>query len=261
MTYDLNKNNEYNDVLSKLHDYMLDKTNLDRSLQFMMKSTEDKQGNTKNNSINSLNLSSVKKESIFVPPEQDSLFWCFYILKNGDSKYESLYSRNDLVSKQNKIDLVTLIRNNKDIVKTYKLDTITNIESNLANDQFLNPKTFLTLCAIENINIIYISKKTYFELMMNDTDNIYIVYEITNTKYSKYSTKFGYILGNKEIIENIHSTLYKIDKIDKPIRALSYYKLEDLINICNKLAIKTTYNDTGKSKCKKDLYEALIQYF
>ena len=37
------------------------------------------------------------------------------------------------------------------------------MESNLANDNNINAKTFLSLCAVENINVIYISKKTYFQ--------------------------------------------------------------------------------------------------
>ena len=158
-----------------------------------------------------------------------------------------------------KIDLVNVVRKNKDIVKMYKLDTITSIESNLANDNLLNSKTFLTLCAIENINVIYVSKKTYFELIMNDTDVVYIVYE--KPSKSKYYNKYGYILGNKILIENIRTTLYKVDKIDKPIRSLSYYKVEELLTICCKLAIETCHLNTGKTKSKKDLYEAIIQYF
>ena len=37
----------------------------------------------------------------------------------------------------------------------YKLDTISNLESNLANDKCLNLNTFLSLCCIENINIVF----------------------------------------------------------------------------------------------------------
>jgi RecG-like helicase len=62
-------------------------------------------------------------------------------------------------------------------------------------------------------------------------------------------------------IENIRTTLYKVDKIDKPIRSLSYYKVEELVAICCKLAIETCHLNTGKTKSKKDLYEAIIQYF
>ena len=256
---------EYNDVLQKLHDYMLNENNIQNSLHFKINLHKDiKEKSTKIHSDNKekqeqQEKQQQEKQQIFIPVEQDSLFWCFYIIKNGDIKYETIYNKNDLVSKQMKIDLVNVVRKNKDIVKMNKLDTITNIESNLANDNLLNPKTFLTLCAIENINVIYLSKKTYFELMMNDTDIVYIIYE--KPSKSKYYNKYGFELGNKETIENIRTTLYKVDKIDKPIRSLSYYKVEELVNICYKLAIETTNLNTGKIKSKKDLYEAIIQYF
>ena len=32
-----------------------------------------------------------KKQEIFIPVEQDSLFWCYFIMKNGDIKYETIY--------------------------------------------------------------------------------------------------------------------------------------------------------------------------
>jgi hypothetical protein len=254
---------EYNVVLQKLHDYMLDENNIQKSLRMKINLNKDfKEKSTKttnNNKKDEHEQKQSQKDEIFIPVEQDSLFWCYYIIKNGDIKYETIYNKNDLVAKQMKIDLVNVVRKNKDIVKMYKLDTITNIESNLANDNLLNSKTFLTLCAIENINVIYVSKKTYFELMMNDTDVIYIVYE--KPSKSKYYSKYGYELGNKALIENIRSTLYKVDKIDKPIRSLSYYKVEELVAICCKLAIETCHLNTGKTKQKKDLYEAIIQYF
>ena len=98
-----------------------------------------------------------------------SLFWCYFIIKHGDIKYETINNKNIVITKQLKIELISKIRENKLTVKTYKFDTISNIESNLANDNNINIKTIMTLCAIDNINIIFISKKTYFELEINSS--------------------------------------------------------------------------------------------
>ena len=68
--------------------------------------------------------------------------------------------KNPLLAKQIKINYVDKIRMNKQIAKIYKFDTMTNIESNLANDNIINIKTIMTLCAIDKINVIFISKKT-----------------------------------------------------------------------------------------------------
>lgn len=199
------------------------------------------------------------KETSFFPKDQDSLFWCYYIITSGESNYEMMPVKNHLVAKQIKINYVNKIRTNKQIVKTYKFDTITNIESNLANDNNINIKTIMTLCAIDKINVVFVSRKTYYELLMNDTENVYIIREVDNQ--SKYNKKYGFEIGNSDVLNDIRTTLHKIESLDKPIKALSSYKLQELIDICNKLAIEVKHISTGKNKTKNELYETLIQYF
>jgi hypothetical protein len=258
----------YNSVFNELQDYILNEENIQKSLR--MKIYTNKNDNNvktlKNNNDFKPNdfkpndfKTNLKPSSLCIPNQQDALFWCFYIMKNGDVKYEMLPNKNSLIAKQIKIDLVSTIRKNKDIIKTYKFDTKSNIESNLANDNNINSKTFLSLCAIENINVIYISKKTYYELLMNDTNIIYIIREIPSQ--SKYYNKYGFEMATEESLNNIRSSFYKIENVDKPIKASSSYKVQDLIEMCIKLAIETTNKETGKTKSKNDLYESIIQYF
>jgi hypothetical protein len=246
-------NQLYNDVLKNLQDYMLDDENIDRALKMKM----DTHVNKEKTPINFVK----PKKSLFIPREKDTLFWCFYIIKNGDVKYETLYNKNEVIEKQIKITYIEKIRKEKQTLKIYKFDSITSIESNLLNDNFINRKTFLSLCALENINIIYISKKTYFELIMNDSNEVFIVHEINNSLNGKYNIKYGFEMGDVEIISGIKNSLYSVDNIDKPIKAFSSYKTQELIDICNKLAIEVINNDTNKKKSKKDLYEGIIQYF
>ena len=170
-----------------------------------------------------------------------------------------LQNKNFLVAKQMKIELVEKIRKHKDIVKMYKFDTLTGNESNFANDEKINCKTFCTLCAIENINIIYIRKNTYFELLMNDTDVVYIIKEVHSQ--SKYVFKYGFEITTKELSNSVKESLYRIESINKPIKCESAYKVQDLIDICSKLDIEINNNETGKKKTKKELYESIIQYF
>jgi hypothetical protein len=241
----------YNDVLDELQYYMLNEENIKKALKLKICRVKNEKIVAKE--------SIVKNPALYIPNQQDSLFWCYYIIKNGDIKYETLNYKNSLVAKQLKIELVTTIRKNKDIVKMYKFDTISNLENNLANDNNLTPKTFLTLCAIENINIIYVCKKTYYELLMNDTNVIYIVDEVS--VQSKYYNKYGFEMATDETLNNIRTTLYKIDNIAKPIKGASSYKVQDLIDICKKLSIETNNTDSGKNKTKNELYESIIQYF
>lgn len=242
-----NKRDDYNDVFNNLQDYMLDESNIRKSLEMKM-ITNKETFKSKNEDKN------IKpKSSIFVPREKDTLFWCFYIMKYGDTKYEMLEHKNILTEKKIKIEYVEKIRKEKQTVKTYKFATLTHIENNLANDNYLDIKTFLTLCAIENLNILFVKNKTFYELLMNDSNELHIVYLLQNEKY-------GYEI-NPTNAEQIKSTLYKLDNIDKPIKSMTGYKISELVEICEKLAIDIMNKETNKAKCKKELYEAIIQYF
>ena len=182
------------------------------------------------------------------------LFWCFYVMKNGDFSYEILNNRNFILEKKIKFEYIDKIRNEKQLIKSYKISTLTHIENELANESKIDISTFLSLCIIENINVIYVHKKTYYELLMNDTNILYIIYSLDNYK-------FGVKLDINNDSEKIKNTLYKIENIDKPIKSITYYKISDLITICNKLSITTLNESTNKNKNKKELYESLIQYF
>lgn len=235
--------------------YILNEVNI---LNYLKYKLNVKQENNTKKTV-SETKTNVFKSSLFVPKEQDTLFWCYYIILNGESSYEMLNVKNSLIAKQIKINYVSKIRENKSVVKTYKFDTITNIESNLVNDNNINIKTVMSLCAINKINLIFVSRKTYFELLMNDNEPIYIIKELENQ--SKYIKKYGFEIANENSLQNIRTTLYKIDNLDKPIKALSSYRVKDLTDICEKLAIKITKCDTGKNKTKNELYESIIQYF
>ena len=241
--------NNYNHVFNNLQDYMLDETNIKRTLE-MKTHSELSSFKSKNENICK---EQKPKNTIFIPKEKDSLFWCFYIMKNGDAKYEMIEHKNILTEKKHKIEYVEKIRKEKQIVKTYKFATLTHIENNLANENQLDIKTFLTLCAIENLNVLFVKNKTYFELLMNDSNELYIVYLLQNNKY-------GYEINDINA-QQIKTTLYKLDNIDKPIKSITGYKLLELVEICEKLAIDIVNKETNKNKCKKDLYESIIQYF
>jgi len=209
-----------------------------------------------NNTNNNNNNTNNNKSTLFIPNQQDTLFWCFYIIKNGEINYQLLNNKNFILAMQLKIELVIEIRKYKDIFKKYKFDTISNIESNLGIDKYINIKTFLVLCSVSNINIIYIHNKTYYELLMNDSNKIYIINQIQNE--NKYNCKYGYELASENSLNNIKNTLFKIENINKPIKSITFYKILDLINICKKLEIEIINKDTNKNKSKNELYEIIL---
>jgi hypothetical protein len=245
-------------MLGNAEVYILNEANMQSYLKYKSMDISEKCENTKK--VKTQYTSEIKKSDTFVPREHDTLFWCYYIIKHGDIQYETLNNRNTLITKQLKIELVSKIRENKQIVKTYKFDSITNIESNLANDNIITVKSFMTLCAIDNINVVFVSKKTYFECLTNDSQPIYIIREIDRNQL-KYNKHYGYETATDEILHELRTHLYKVDSLDKPIKSISSYKASELLDIAHKLAIEVVHKETGKNKTKNQLYETIIQYF
>ena len=67
--------------------------------------------------------------------------------------------------------------------------------------------------------------------------------------------------ANKDNIEKYRTTLFNIENIEKPVKALSAYKVSELVEYCSKLGINILNETTNKKKNKSELYESLIQYF
>lgn len=187
--------------------------------------------------------------TIFYPFQNDKLFWCFYILVEGINKYNLSRQHYFQTEKEYKIQLITLLRSNKTTIKSYKMKR-NEIENELLNEKTITLSTFLLLCKLKNMNIICVNKHVYYELVYDtNIDECKPVIEYNESKgYGIYINK------TSEIIKNIKTNKLFIEDINKPLKAITAYKLEDLKEISEKLDI-TIYNNIGKKKNKKDLYE------
>jgi hypothetical protein len=206
----------------------------------------------------------VNASNIFFPKQKDSLFWCFYIMKNDFESYEMLNKINIVIEKKEKISFVEKIRENKKTIKTFKLAPIVNMENSLVNESCIDINTFWALCIIEKLHVIYIHKKTYLEFKLesddnNDDDNYENIHVLTRFDNP---LKYGYQRNmSKEKINEIRNTLVKLDNLNKPIKAFSSYKTNDLIDLCSKLGLEVNDPTTSKKKTNKELYESIVQYF
>ena len=191
-----------------------------------------------------------KKKNIFIPEEEDTLFWCYIINKYGYSEYELKREKKYESITNLKIDLVYTLRDNKELLKKYKLKK-TKLEENLTSEKKISLDTFLFLMRVNNYNIIYFTENTYFEEYNSDEEKKCII------KYEKEQDKYGILEITDEKIEELKSKKLHILNMSKPLKALSGYKVLELKEICKTLNINTMKTST-KSKTKKELYQ-LIQ--
>lgn len=194
----------------------------------------------------------VKENPFFYPRQKDSLFWCFFIIKNGFSAYEYPGTTTFVREKELKFEYIDTLRASKQMLKTKKIKNLReDVEDELANKERIGMKTFIALCVASNINVLFIHKRKCFELIFDEEEPIYIVHQKEINKHTKYSLQTD---ASKDIIQNYRDTYFQWESVDKPLKAPSAYKVEDLHILCKKMDI--TIN--GKKKTKKELYDLLL---
>ena len=267
-----NKNSEShsNDIINLLQDYMFTSKNLIRYTKHMIQ----KPGRHKfmlkpvakhieNMNVNTDNKKIIRKDkekslnTIYKPKQKDSLFWCFYILKYGFSNYEmEINNQYFVVEKTQKIKYIELLRKNKEILKIHKIKPFTELEDDLANKDKISIKTFFALCILENINILLIDKRKIYELTCIDIDEKHPVNIIhRNSETFEHHIELD-VMTDK--INHYRETYYKISGFGDSLKSMSSYKMEELIDLCNKLNITLKEKENKKKFTKKDIYELLV---
>jgi hypothetical protein len=64
---------------------------------------------------------------------------------------------------------------------------------------------------------------------------------------------------HSDYIEKIKEKYWKLDSLDKPLRPVTVYSVQDLVNICSKLDIAVVCETTNKKKTKAELYSCILQ--
>ena len=196
----------------------------------------------------------------------DKLFWIFYKILNNfdDSDLENINSFKTM--KDFKINCVEKLRLEKNIFKEFKIQRM-HVEDDLTNNEKISFKTFHALCALYLINIIVLrTNNTYCVLCTNNDERVinlknYKLIQISNVKLSEAFNDFDVELitnYSEEQLQTLLNNYYKIENIEKPLKAFSSYSLSDLTSISTKLNINI-YDEHAKKKKKQELYENILQ--
>ena len=249
------QNTNKSNLIYELEDYMFTSKNMNRYTKHMIQDVTKPKSSTKNiEHINKehINKSVIKKrETMYKPKQKDSLFWCFYILKNGFFNYEmEINNQYFVVEKKEKFKYIEVLRKNKDILKIHKIKPLTELEDDLANKDKISIKTFISLCIFENINILLVNNRKIYELLCTDIDEknpIHIVHR--NNKTYEHSIELD---TTDEIIQKYRDTYYKMNNFETSLKSMASYKLEELIELCKKLNINIEECKDCEKDCKKD---------
>lgn len=197
----------------------------------------------------------------------DKLFWIFYKIINNLNDVDLEHINSFKIMKEFKINSVEKLKNQKNILKDFKIQKGL-VEDDLTNNEKISFKTFHGLCVLYLVNVILIrDNNTYCILCTNNDEKVinlqnYKLLKISNVKMSSGFNNFDIELVNnnftEEDLQTVLKSYYNIENIEKPLKAFSNYKLDDLVNIAEKLSINI-YDEHAKKKKKQELYENIIQ--
>ncbi len=195
------------------------------------------------------------KDKIIYPDQNDSLFWCFYIMHESIDSYFLLSSKFFEIEKTFKFNAVDLVREKKVLVKQHKFKR-TDIEDELANQSKISLNAFFVLSIVYNKNIFVVKDKMYYELCLFPGETVNVIH------YNKNTEKYGIETDvSSDDLKKYTETKWKVESLHKPMRAFSSYKLIDLYEICEKLCIETEINTSGKVKKRKkqEIYQDILE--
>ena len=180
---------------------------------------------------------------IFFPKQRDPLFWCFYIILNDTDAYE-MVPNFFITEKETKYKWIEEFRGRKELFKPIKVSRNT-VEDELANAKAITMASIKALCHLKEKNIFYVDDKKYYEIIVNDENPVYLIEKIEG----KFGLKHQI---SKEKIDYYRTNYWKLENLDKPLKAVSSYKSDELKDICKRLHIES------HGLTKPQMYEKIL---
>jgi len=230
-----------NNFLTNLENNMLSIRNISKIPEYnIIKKTpiNSISANDKKNIINNVN-------NIFYPKQRDQLFWIFYVILNSVYEYETTHNYFTK-EKEMKFKWIEDFREKKEIFKPIKVSR-NAIEDELANKPKISLHCIKALCHLHNINIFFIDNKKFYEMLTDENNPVYVIEKINN----KYGLKDNV---TKENLDYYRIHYWQLENLDKPLKAVSSYKVADLTTICKKL------NIICENMTKQKMYQEIMRF-
>jgi hypothetical protein len=197
-----------------------------------------------------------REQPLFSPKKQDTLFWCSYVANYGEAEYWLIgnkYKNAELSEKQKVIEFVQ--KDKAAFKMAYPKLTnvkIQEIMSELMLDKKTSLQTFMALCVFYKFHAIITCKNTYLEFTPSLSNTDIPTFLFIRSDDGHFSLKQ---LETKADIDSIKSTHVRIESDpEKPLKAASNYKMEDLKQMAETLGIQP-----GEKWKKADYYESLMK--
>jgi len=190
----------------------------------------------------------------------DSLLWCLYIMMYGVEKYEMI-ENHYTESNRFKFELIEILRENKTILKANKVK-LNSVEDTLVHKPFITLETIHAVVLCKLFSLCIIQNRKYYD-SGSGSGSVFVIEKVKG-RYVLYIAPTPVIV---EYIAYVRENYWRMESISAPIRPISAYKLQDLIDISVKLNLPTVNVFPGKfgsmgiekRKTKPELYESICR--
>jgi hypothetical protein len=195
----------------------------------------------------------------FKPVNSDTLFWCAYAIHHGEAGYWTIgnkYKNAEIAEKQRIIEYIK--RDPAQFKRRFhKISNvgIQEIMAELMIDKKTSWKTFYAMAAYYGFNAIVVYENTYLEFcpILNEPTNVYL---FNRTKEGHVSVSLS-PLNSDKVIEIKAGKIGLGQTPDKPLKAISNYKVDELITMAESIGLDIKHGLYNKWK-KQDWYNYLI---
>jgi hypothetical protein len=210
------------------------------------------------------NVSNLMRQKMFIPGKKDTLFWIFYILKNGFDDYNLIGSNEYVYEKEIKVKYIDKIRENKKQLHQRNLKKLSTCENELINEDIITLKTFQVLCVLDKIPYCFINSHIIYSDEFTELDGKETLssdeekYKNVNVIHKTNSNHYALEIDGYTMISNYIKNKYKIENLEKPIKSIGSYKVDDLKQIMKYFRLPVV-DENGKSLTKPKLYDIIFK--
>ena len=183
------------------------------------------------------------KENGFVNKDRDALFWCIFAHQYGEMEYAMIRTNYGKRKVDEKMKIYSWLKDNKEVIKKFPSMKITNVmyQEMLSELMCVQSDTgFLSLIAFAlyykiNIYLVNEIKKTYLEFLGQTEEEEKSSQKSTNHCFL-FKLDRGYRLSYEPMF-NIIESMIKLENYQKPLKAISNWKVVELEELAKKLGL------------------------
>lgn len=224
--------------------------NLNRLSEFEQQFGLSKSVSNNNNNNSKVNNNHEKSEW-FTPDigkHEDLLFWNMYIMLNGEDAY-SFFKNKTEVKQKVSFEWIDKFRDEynetRTLLKKYHL-SIDDCINDLASSKCISIETFVAISIVLGLPVVLKRGHLLFDYSYGKKECYLFDLERTERKTDMVNVLK---MRNAHIVGKY---------LDKPFMSKSFYKRDDLVDMCNVLNIDE-YNDSNKRKTKDLLWNEIMK--